>query len=123
MLPCVTLLPSNNQNLCCIINLFSIWQNVLEDVTKKAADVQQLVNNASSLCQMSEEPAFRVMEQRVRDIHGVYFNFLSLYFIFCLPFVLKQQLYLLTYYSYTVEFGRYFRYFSFQGLPIADVRR
>jgi len=47
------------------------------DITKKAADVQQLVNNASSLRQMSEEPAFRAMEQRVRDIHEVYQSLLS----------------------------------------------
>ena len=46
-------------------------------MTRRATDVQQLVNNASSLCQMSEEPAFRAMEQRVRDIHEVGFEFIS----------------------------------------------
>ena len=55
-------------------------QNIKEDVTRRATDVQQLVNNASSLCQMSEEPAFRAMEQRVRDIHEVRILDFCIYF-------------------------------------------
>lgn len=34
--------------------------------------MQELVNNAASLGQMSEEPSFRAMETRVHDVHEVY---------------------------------------------------